>query len=90
MVSRRRTVLPPRAVVTIFRAPDARHLECASEVLQEAVHSAVLETDHPTKPAAVHLQTAGTSRAEALAVRAVQPQQRGLAPVVPDSAHLCL
>jgi 2-dehydro-3-deoxyphosphogluconate aldolase / (4S)-4-hydroxy-2-oxoglutarate aldolase len=33
---RRRTVLPPRAVVAIFRAPDARHFEGASQVLRDA------------------------------------------------------
>jgi 2-dehydro-3-deoxyphosphogluconate aldolase/(4S)-4-hydroxy-2-oxoglutarate aldolase len=34
--ARRRTVLPPRAVVAIFRAPDARHFEGASHVLRDA------------------------------------------------------
>jgi 2-dehydro-3-deoxyphosphogluconate aldolase / (4S)-4-hydroxy-2-oxoglutarate aldolase len=33
---RRQTVLHPRAVVAIFRAPDARHFERASEVLRDA------------------------------------------------------
>src|SRR5688500_12990403 len=34
--TRRPTVLPPRAVVAIFRAPDARHFEGASQVLRDA------------------------------------------------------
>jgi 2-dehydro-3-deoxyphosphogluconate aldolase / (4S)-4-hydroxy-2-oxoglutarate aldolase len=34
--ARRRTVLPPRAVVAIFRAPGARHFEGASQVLRDA------------------------------------------------------
>ena len=34
--ARRPTVLPPRAVVAIFRAPDAQHFERASHVLRDA------------------------------------------------------
>src|SRR4029453_15296450 len=34
--ARRPTVLPARAVVAIFRAPDARHFEGASQVLRDA------------------------------------------------------
>jgi 2-dehydro-3-deoxyphosphogluconate aldolase/(4S)-4-hydroxy-2-oxoglutarate aldolase len=36
VAARRPTVLPPRAVVAIFRAPDARHFEGASQVLRDA------------------------------------------------------
>ena len=34
--ARRPTVLPPRAVVALFRAPDAQHFERASQVLRDA------------------------------------------------------